>query len=276
MILCIKKTHSARRLQATQSPVLAEDFEFYDLEASYRLSSYQERLLVGSEHVDNIIGSGGPLPAMMLTLPTPEFPTLFAFSPASTPANTLTSHGTELQETRHKYEHQRGSSTIQELSCNPLQATAGFNRGFVGIDIPDELEERRLDLLDVPVVNSRGVYIGYDLDSPSSIANPSHQHREPNIQPWSPSAIDHDPRVSVMRVQYRSVSAQKETHRQAPLYERTKSLTKTTLRRVKAVLEIPLRQPQTLWTTICKRFSSRSHRLSATSSTTPLLGTMRA
>lgn len=213
---------------------------------------------------------------MMLTLPTPEFPTLSAFSPDSRPANILASRATELQETRHKSKHQGDSSTIQELSCNPLQATVGVSEGYQGYGGTGEHEERRLDRLDVPVVNSRGVCVGNELDLPSTISKPNAQDRESNVQPCSPSVTDHDPRVSVMRVQYRSVSAQKETHNQAPRYERTtKSLTRTTLRRVKAVLEIPLRQPQTLWARIRKHFSSRSHRLSTTSSTTPLLGAMR-
>lgn len=50
------------RTQATQSPVPAEDFAFYALDAAFVLSSLHDRLPARADAV----------PAMMLTLPTPE------------------------------------------------------------------------------------------------------------------------------------------------------------------------------------------------------------
>jgi hypothetical protein len=68
--------------QATHSPVLAEDFEFYDLDASFVLSSNHDR---EDPPYDAVIRDmrGEPVPSVMLTLPTPEIPASPLFRPQS-------------------------------------------------------------------------------------------------------------------------------------------------------------------------------------------------
>lgn len=242
--LSIKYTDSNCCIKATQSPVLAEDFEFYDLDALYRVPPYQEFMLVNSVHgeLDDSLRSGRPLPSMMLTLPTPEIPTFSAFNPGSISATV---------KNRRKVKPRGDSNSIGE---------------FV---ITKQFEESVTDLLDVPAINSRGLCIGKEVDP--LILRPNTQEKNSSNQSRTPLTTDYDPNVSVMRVRYRSVSAQK-TCNQAPHQEaKSHSSTFMAFRRVKAALEIPLRQPKMLWRRIQKRFYSKARRLSG-ASTMPLLG----
>ncbi|KAF7971020.1 hypothetical protein HWV62_22209 [Athelia sp. TMB] len=221
--------------KASQSPVPAEDFEFYDLGSSFVLSSYQNHRQAELERTESSAISG-ILPSMMLTLPTPEIPILSAFSPAETSAGLSKSRVSETTDgTTGEYACLYDNSATQELP-DSSETAIGEDIGCLGTwQDRGELERETMDILDIPVVDSRSEQA---LNSSSLGFPPTASDQIWEASCSSPTA--EDPRLSIMKVHFRNdddkalpedSSYQGLSHKPIP-----KTVVKKTFRVIKDVL----------------------------------------
>ncbi|KIM82214.1 hypothetical protein PILCRDRAFT_471921 [Piloderma croceum F 1598] len=151
--------------KATHSPILAEDFEFYDLDASFLMSSNYDREDLSYKSISRDV-AGGPVPSVMLTLPTPEIPTSLRFDPQSpfTVPEFVSANSSITKFSAHKHDVFPDSDRITKDLPGFKQAS--FQEPFVRRETPNVDNGVTTGLMNVSAWSTNG--LGIDVEAGSS------------------------------------------------------------------------------------------------------------